>query len=95
MQTPYRNREDEPLDNPAFCRNYCTLSHSLRVASMRETRVIEPLPLRLHRAASILSRSNDPGAADAQAALAEVAARIVILEETLAEVGRPLGRFAV
>ena len=43
----------------------------------------EPLPLRLHRAVSILSRSGDPGAADAQAACAETAARIVQLEEAL------------
>ncbi len=41
------------------------------------------LPLRLHRAVSILSRSGDPGAADAQAACAETAARIVQLEEAL------------
>lgn len=45
--------------------------------------MIDPLPLRLHRAASILSRSGDPGAADAQAACAETAARIVQLEEAL------------
>ncbi len=37
----------------------------------------EPLPLRLHRAVSILSRTGDPGAADAQSACGEVAARIV------------------
>lgn len=43
----------------------------------------EPLPLRLHRAVSILSRSGDPGAADAQAACAETAARLVQLEEAL------------
>ena len=43
----------------------------------------EPLPLRLHRAVSILSRSGDSGAADAQAACAETAARIVQLEEAL------------
>lgn len=45
--------------------------------------MIDPLPLRLHRAVSILSRSGDPGAADAQAACAETAARIVQLEEAL------------
>lgn len=44
----------------------------------------QPMPLRLHRAASILSRSGDPGAADAQSACAETAARIVMLEEALA-----------
>lgn len=44
----------------------------------------EPLPLRLHRAASILSRTGDPKAADAQAACREGASRIVLLEETLA-----------
>lgn len=55
----------------------------------------EPLPLRLHRAASILSRSHDPGAAEAQAALAEVAARIVILEEALAAAGASLERYAL
>lgn len=43
----------------------------------------DPLPLRLHRAVSILSRTGDPGAADAQAACAETAARIVMLEEAL------------
>ena len=43
----------------------------------------DPLPLRLHRAVSILSRTGDPGAADAQSACAEVAARIVMLEEAL------------
>ena len=45
--------------------------------------MVEPLPLRLDRAASILSRTDDPGAADAQSACAEVAARFVILEEAL------------
>ncbi len=45
--------------------------------------MIEPLPLRLHRAISILSRTDDPGAADAQSACGEVAARLVILEEAL------------
>ena len=45
--------------------------------------MIDPLPLRLHRAASILSRTGDPGAADAQSACAETAARIVMLEEAL------------
>lgn len=43
----------------------------------------DPLPLRLHRAASILSRTGAPGAADAQAACAETAARLVMLEEAL------------
>ena len=43
----------------------------------------EPLPLRLHRAVSILSRSGDPGAPDAQSACAETAARLVQLEEAL------------
>jgi len=42
--------------------------------------VIDPMPLRLHRAASILSRSGDPGAADAQSACAETAARTVMLD---------------
>ncbi len=45
--------------------------------------MVEPLPLRLHRAVSIISRTNDPGAADAQSACGEVAARLVILEEAL------------
>ncbi len=45
--------------------------------------MIEPLPLRLHRAVSILSRTDDPGAADAQSACGEVATRLVILEEAL------------
>jgi len=45
--------------------------------------MIDPMPLRLHRAASILSRTDDPVAADAQSACGEVAARIVILEEAL------------
>ncbi len=44
---------------------------------------MSPMPLRLHRAASILSRTGDPGAADAQTACAETAARIVMLEEAL------------
>ena len=44
---------------------------------------LEPLPLRLHRAVSILSRSGDPGAPDAQSACAETAARLVMLEEAL------------
>lgn len=44
---------------------------------------VDPLPLRLHRAISILSRSGDPEASDAQSACAEVAARIVMLEEAL------------
>ena len=42
------------------------------------------MPLRLHRAVSILSRSGDPEAGDAQAACAETAARLVQLEEALA-----------
>ena len=42
-----------------------------------------PLPERLHRAASILSRTGDPGAAEAQSACAEVAARLVRLEEAV------------
>ena len=45
--------------------------------------MIDPLPLRLHRAVSILSRTGDPGAANAQSACAEVAGRIVMLEEAL------------
>lgn len=50
----------------------------------------EPLPLRLHRAVSLLSRIDDPAAADAQSACAEVAARIVQLEEALLDVRRQL-----
>ena len=48
--------------------------------------MIDPLPLRLHRAVSIISRTSrtgDPEAADAQSACAEVAGRIVMLEEAL------------
>ena len=45
--------------------------------------MVDPMPLRLHRAVSILSRTSDPGAADAQSACAETAARIVVLEEAL------------
>ena len=45
--------------------------------------MIDPMPLRLHRAVSILSRTGDPGAADAQSACAETAAHIVVLEEAL------------
>ena len=45
--------------------------------------MIDPMPLRLHRAASILSRSGDPGAPDAQSACAETAVRIVRLEKAL------------
>ena len=48
--------------------------------------MIDPLPLRLHRAASIISRTSrtgDPEAADAQSACCEVAGRIVMLEEAL------------
>ena len=45
--------------------------------------VTDPLPLRLHRAVSILSRTGDPWAADAQSACTETAARIVMLEEAL------------
>ncbi len=43
----------------------------------------DPLPHRLHRAASIISRSGDPDAVDAQSACAEAAARIVVLEEAV------------
>ena len=43
----------------------------------------DTLPLRLHRAVSLLSRTGDPGAPDEQAACAETAARIVQLEEAL------------
>lgn len=45
--------------------------------------MVEPLPFRLHRAVSILSRSGDLGAPDAQSACAETAARITRLEEAL------------
>jgi len=45
--------------------------------------MIDPMPLRLHRAVSILSRTGDPGAADAQSACGETAGRIVMLEEAL------------
>ena len=44
---------------------------------------MDTMPLRLHRAASILSRTGGPGAADAQTACAETAGRIVMLEEAL------------
>lgn len=44
----------------------------------------DPMPLRLHRAVSIISRTGDPDAGDAQAACAETAARIIVLEEALA-----------
>lgn len=43
--------------------------------------MVDSMPLRLHRAASIISRSGDPGAADAQSTCAEVAARLVDLEQ--------------
>ncbi len=42
-----------------------------------------PLPFRLQRAAALLAQSDDPLAADAQAACREVASRLVLLEETL------------
>ncbi len=45
--------------------------------------LFDPLPHRLHQAASIVSRSGDPDAADAQSACAETAARIVVLEEAV------------
>lgn len=45
--------------------------------------MIDPLPLRLHRAVSILSRTGDPRAADAQSGCVETAARIVMLDEAL------------
>ena len=45
--------------------------------------MIEPLSLRLHRALSVLTRTDGPGAADAQSACGEEAACIVILEEAL------------
>jgi len=45
--------------------------------------MVKPLPLRLQRALSILSRTDDPRAADAQSACGEVAAHNVILEEAL------------
>ncbi len=51
--------------------------------SEESTRKAALLPFRLHRAASILSRTDDSDAADAQSACGEVAARIVILEEAL------------
>lgn len=44
---------------------------------------LEPLPLRLHRAVSLLSASTDPRAPNAQSACGEVAARIVMLEEAV------------
>ena len=50
---------------------------------MAESLTMDPLPLRLHRAISILSRSSDPDADDAQSACGEVAARIIRLEEAL------------
>ena len=53
--------------------------------------MVEQLPFRLHRAASIISRTDDPDKDDAQSACAETAARIVILEEALRAVveGKP------
>lgn len=45
--------------------------------------MIEPLFLRLWRAASILSRTSDPGAADAQSTCAEAATRLVMQEDAL------------
>lgn len=52
-------------------------------SAQRSTTLVEPLPLRLHRAVSILSCSGHLEAGDAQAACAETAARIVMLEEAL------------
>lgn len=43
----------------------------------------DPMPLRLHRAVSIIARIRDPDAEDAQAACAETSARIIMLEEAL------------
>ena len=48
--------------------------------------MIAPLPLRMHRAASIISRTSRTGAAeaaDAQSARTDVSARIVMLKEVL------------
>ena len=44
---------------------------------------MSPLPARLGRAVSIISQSAELDAPDAQAAISEVSARIVLLEETL------------
>ena len=64
---------------------HCTRpdEYATKASTDMEACVIEPLPLRLHRAVSILFRTGDPGAADAQSACGEVAARIVMLEEAL------------
>lgn len=45
--------------------------------------MIDPMPLRLARAVSLLSRTGHPEAADAQSACAETSARIIMLEEAL------------
>ena len=60
-----------------------TLHSGKRASDHDMALMTDPLPLRLHRAASILSLTGDPGADDAQAACAETAARLVILEEAL------------
>lgn len=45
--------------------------------------MIAPLPLRLYRAVSILSRSDHPGAVDAVSTCAEAATRLVMQEDAL------------
>ena len=45
--------------------------------------MVDPMPLRLSRAMSIISRTRDPDAGDAQAACGETSARIIMLEEAL------------
>lgn len=58
-----------------------------REASGLEARMTKPtmhaMPLRLHRAASIIACSGNAHAEDAQSACAEVAARLVLLEEAI------------
>lgn len=45
--------------------------------------MVDPMPLRLSRAMSIISRTRDPDAGDASAACGETSARIIMLEEAL------------
>lgn len=77
---PRRSRTGRPLSSKgSFPGGEVEHSRPARQRSM----MVSPLPLRMHMAASMLSRSGDPGAPDAQAACAETAARIVRLEEAL------------
>ena len=76
----------ERLDGGKLRKGEGDMLHQLRVEFFpRQCKHggMSSLPLRLHRAIRIISMTGDPEAPDAQSAIGEVSARIVLLEEAL------------